>query len=66
MTESSILVERRSHATWITLNRPHVANALDTQAFTELRATLALAAAETEVRSVLAVLEGTPFVQAPT
>jgi enoyl-CoA hydratase/carnithine racemase len=58
VTEAAILTERRSHTGWITLNRPHAMNALNTEIFTGLIDALALAAADPDVRVAVIVGAG--------
>jgi enoyl-CoA hydratase len=59
--EGVVLYERRGPAAWLTLNRPDKLNALSSEVVRELRAALARAAADDEVKVVVLTGAGRAF-----
>ncbi len=53
MTYETLAVERRGHATWLTLNRPQALNALNAQMVTELRDFFSRLPGDVETRVVV-------------
>lgn len=61
MNFATTLYELRGHVAWITLNRPHALNAVDTQMMADLRAAFDAAEAEPQARVVVLTGAGRAF-----
>lgn len=61
MSVATVLLERRGHVGWVTLNRPDSLNAVDTQTMADLRAAFDEAEADEAVRVVVLTGAGRAF-----